>query len=98
MDSKLHSLFFEQGGCFELNSYQNEYETMRLLFDKMPELPRKFCVTLSLQWLQTLEEDENLEFSLKDNDEKIEESKYLRRQGNDLFTGKKRTTKYIGGL
>lgn len=96
MESKLHSLFFEQGGCINLNCYQNEYETMRLLFDKMPELPRKFCGILSLQWLQSLEEDENLEFSLKDNDEKINESKYLRQQGNELFTAKEEQRNILG--
>lgn len=96
MESKLYSLFSVQGGCIELKEYQNEYETMRLLFDKMPELPRKYCGILSQQWLQSLEEDENLEFSLKDNDEKIKESNYLRQQGNQLFTAKGEQRNVLG--
>ncbi|XP_037819709.1 SET and MYND domain-containing protein 4-like [Lucilia sericata] len=96
MDSKLLSLFSVQGRCIDFKSYQNEFETMRLLFDLMPEKPKEFVRILSLQWLQTMEINENEEFALKDNDEKIQESKDLRQQGNRLFTAKGEQRNVLG--
>lgn len=71
---------------FELKSYKNEFETMSILFDDKPQ--RKFILDASKSWLQTLENNENMEFALKEDEEKIKESKDLRQQGNDLFTAK----------
>ncbi|XP_065369897.1 SET and MYND domain-containing protein 4 [Calliphora vicina] len=88
MDSKLLSLFAVQGGCIDFKTYKNEFETMRLLYDLMPEKKSQFVRVLSLQWLQTMEQNENMEFALKENSEKIQESKDLRQQGNRLFTAK----------
>lgn len=72
--------------CFELKTYKNEFETMSILFDDKPQ--RNFIRDASKSWLQTLENNENMEFALKEDEEKIQESKDLRQQGNRLFTAK----------
>ncbi|KAM7345546.1 SET and MYND domain containing, class 4, member 1 isoform 2-T2 [Cochliomyia hominivorax] len=88
MESDLMSLFSMQSNFLKLETFNNEFETMSLLYDQLPDEPRQFVQGLSLQSLKNMEKEEAIEYSLKTNVEKIDESKNLRQQGNCLFTAK----------
>ncbi|XP_061401682.1 SET and MYND domain-containing protein 4 [Musca vetustissima] len=87
MDSSLCSLFSSQSVFIRLEKYENEFETMRHLFELPPKLQR-YCEDTSLQWIKLLEQNEDTEFSLKDDSERLEESQELRKQGNIFFNAK----------
>lgn len=87
MDSSLCSLFSTQSVFLRLEKYENEFETMRELFT-LPQNLQKFCEDTSLQWIKLQEKNEDTEFAMKDDDERIQESNELRKQGNLLFNAK----------
>uniref|UniRef100_T1PJF5 SET domain protein n=1 Tax=Musca domestica TaxID=7370 RepID=T1PJF5_MUSDO len=60
---------------------------MRELFT-LPQNLQKFCEDTSLQWIKLQEKNEDTEFAMKDDDERIQESNELRKQGNLLFNAK----------
>ncbi|XP_075169984.1 SET and MYND domain containing, class 4, member 1 [Haematobia irritans] len=88
MDIDLSKLFSMQSNFIRLKSYDNEYETLKILYE-MPEHLLDHCRKASLHWLSTQEENEDMEFAMKEDIEKIKESNELRNEGNRLFTAKK---------
>ncbi|TMW43370.1 hypothetical protein DOY81_011554, partial [Sarcophaga bullata] len=96
MTYELHELFSEQISYLVKQPYQNEFETMSMIFEKIPERMKTKIQKLSLQWLQNLEQNENMEFDMKEASEKVKESKDLRQKGNQLFTGKGKKRNILG--
>ncbi|XP_073847472.1 SET and MYND domain-containing protein 4-like [Musca autumnalis] len=79
----LFSLLYKQGLCTRLEKYENEFETMRHIF----ELPlQQFLECTSLEWFSSLQKNEDTEFAIKGDAERIRESNELRKQGNQIFT------------
>lgn len=96
MSFELHELFSEQISCIVKQPYQNEFETMSMIFEQIPERMRTKIQKLSLQWLQNLEQNENIEFDMKEASEKAKESADLRQKGNQLFTDKGKKRNILG--
>lgn len=96
MSFELHELFSEQINCIVKQPYQNEFETMSMIFEKIPERMRAKIQNLSLKWLQNLEQNENKEFDMKEASEKAKESEDLRQKGNQLFTEKAKKRNILG--
>lgn len=96
MENTLENIFELQSNiAIRLKEYENEFETMRLLFDRLPEKPKKLIRGLSYGWLQGLEQSEKNEFYIK-NKKKELESKNLREEGNRLFTAKGEKRNVLG--
>lgn len=96
MTAELEELFSKQFNYIIKQSYKNEFETISMIFEKIPERMRAKVHMLSSQWLQNLEQKENIEFEMKDSNEKIKESKDLRQKGNQLFTEKGKMRNVLG--
>uniref|UniRef100_A0A1A9W846 SET domain-containing protein n=1 Tax=Glossina brevipalpis TaxID=37001 RepID=A0A1A9W846_9MUSC len=76
-----------------LVNYENEYETINLLFHE--PLSHKLVCKSAQEWLQSLNQDENDEFSSKAMQVRIKEAADLRKEGNDLMQEKGNPSKVL---
>ncbi|XP_037895305.1 SET and MYND domain-containing protein 4 isoform X1 [Glossina fuscipes] len=90
MDSKWLNFLLSQ---LRLVNYENEYETMRLLFDK--PLSCKLVCKSAQDLLESLKRNENYEFLLKDKQTRVREAANLRKEGNDCMAEKEKPNKVL---
>lgn len=95
MDSSLGSLFSMQSAFIDLQKYDDEFQTLLRLY-RLPQDKKEYCENASLLWLKSKEEDENVEFAMKDDSEKIKESNDLRKEGNQLYTARNAQRNVLG--
>ncbi|XP_013105001.2 SET and MYND domain-containing protein 4 [Stomoxys calcitrans] len=87
MDTDLCELFSLQSKFVCLNKYEDEFKTQKILYGLPKNL--QLCEKLTLHWLKTQEKNEDNEFAMKDDSDRIKESNELRSEGNRLYTAQK---------